>query len=67
MTHKILSFVQAEREKDWMSHYIKRRNDGFLTTSDLLDFATQIANGMNFLHGKGVSKGCKVEGFTINC
>jgi hypothetical protein len=41
-------------EPEWNIEIVMRRKNGFVTTCDLLDFALQIVNGMDFLHGKGV-------------
>uniref|UniRef100_A0A914VGR9 Protein kinase domain-containing protein n=1 Tax=Plectus sambesii TaxID=2011161 RepID=A0A914VGR9_9BILA len=39
---------------NWASLYEQRRAENIVTTSDLLSFAYQIANGMEFLHIKEV-------------
>uniref|UniRef100_A0A914UT60 Protein kinase domain-containing protein n=1 Tax=Plectus sambesii TaxID=2011161 RepID=A0A914UT60_9BILA len=45
---------KAEMEGNWASLYEQRRAENIVTTSDLLSFAYQIANGMEFLHIKEV-------------
>ena len=42
-------------EGNWASLYEQRRAENIVTTSDLLSFAYQIANGMEFLHIKEVA------------
>uniref|UniRef100_A0A914WNI1 Protein kinase domain-containing protein n=1 Tax=Plectus sambesii TaxID=2011161 RepID=A0A914WNI1_9BILA len=41
-------------EGNWAFLYEQRRAENIVTTSDLLSFAYQIANGMEFLHNKEV-------------
>uniref|UniRef100_A0A914XEY3 Protein kinase domain-containing protein n=1 Tax=Plectus sambesii TaxID=2011161 RepID=A0A914XEY3_9BILA len=45
---------KSEMNGNWAFHYEKRRAENIVTTSDLLSFAYQIANGMEFLHSKEV-------------
>uniref|UniRef100_A0A914WJ26 Protein kinase domain-containing protein n=1 Tax=Plectus sambesii TaxID=2011161 RepID=A0A914WJ26_9BILA len=45
---------KAELEENWAALYEQRRRAKILTTSDLLCFAYQIANGMEFVHSKEV-------------
>uniref|UniRef100_A0A914VDX7 Protein kinase domain-containing protein n=1 Tax=Plectus sambesii TaxID=2011161 RepID=A0A914VDX7_9BILA len=45
---------KAELDENWASLYEQRRAENIVTTSDLLSFAYQIANGMEFLHKKEV-------------
>uniref|UniRef100_A0A914XM80 Protein kinase domain-containing protein n=1 Tax=Plectus sambesii TaxID=2011161 RepID=A0A914XM80_9BILA len=45
---------KAEMDENWTSLYEQRRAENIVTTSDLLSFAYQIANGMEFLHIKEV-------------
>uniref|UniRef100_A0A914UVU5 Protein kinase domain-containing protein n=1 Tax=Plectus sambesii TaxID=2011161 RepID=A0A914UVU5_9BILA len=45
---------KPEMNENWASLYEQRRADNILTTSDLLLFAYQIANGMEFLHSKEI-------------
>uniref|UniRef100_A0A914UQW6 Protein kinase domain-containing protein n=1 Tax=Plectus sambesii TaxID=2011161 RepID=A0A914UQW6_9BILA len=45
---------KSELDENWASLYQQRRAGNIVTTSDLLSFAYQIANGMEFLHSKEV-------------
>uniref|UniRef100_A0A914UHT7 Uncharacterized protein n=1 Tax=Plectus sambesii TaxID=2011161 RepID=A0A914UHT7_9BILA len=45
---------KAKLEENWADLYEQRRLAKILTTSDLLCFAYQIANGMEFVHSKEV-------------
>uniref|UniRef100_A0A914X6S0 Protein kinase domain-containing protein n=1 Tax=Plectus sambesii TaxID=2011161 RepID=A0A914X6S0_9BILA len=45
---------KAKLEENWAAPYEERRHAKILTTSDLLCFAYQIANGMEFVHSKEV-------------
>uniref|UniRef100_A0A914VB91 receptor protein-tyrosine kinase n=1 Tax=Plectus sambesii TaxID=2011161 RepID=A0A914VB91_9BILA len=48
------TIYKAQIEAEWQNDYVNRKNEGFVTTSDLLLFGLQIANGMDFLHEKGI-------------
>uniref|UniRef100_A0A914XH37 Protein kinase domain-containing protein n=1 Tax=Plectus sambesii TaxID=2011161 RepID=A0A914XH37_9BILA len=45
---------KSEMDENWASLYEQRRAESIVTTSDLLSFAYQIANGMEYLHIKEV-------------
>uniref|UniRef100_A0A914WW23 Uncharacterized protein n=1 Tax=Plectus sambesii TaxID=2011161 RepID=A0A914WW23_9BILA len=45
---------KSEVDGNWAPLYEQRRAESIVTTSDLLSFAYQIANGMEFLHSKEV-------------
>uniref|UniRef100_A0A914V6G0 Protein kinase domain-containing protein n=1 Tax=Plectus sambesii TaxID=2011161 RepID=A0A914V6G0_9BILA len=45
---------KSELDEYWAPLYAQRRVGNIVTTSDLLSFAYQIANGMEFLHSKEV-------------
>uniref|UniRef100_A0A914UPV4 Uncharacterized protein n=1 Tax=Plectus sambesii TaxID=2011161 RepID=A0A914UPV4_9BILA len=45
---------KANLEENWAALYEQRKLEKILTTSDLLCFAYQIANGMEFVHSKEV-------------
>uniref|UniRef100_A0A914VTV9 Uncharacterized protein n=1 Tax=Plectus sambesii TaxID=2011161 RepID=A0A914VTV9_9BILA len=45
---------KAVMEENWAASYEQRKLEKVLTTSDLLCFAYQIANGMEFVHSKEV-------------
>uniref|UniRef100_A0A914XDG6 Protein kinase domain-containing protein n=1 Tax=Plectus sambesii TaxID=2011161 RepID=A0A914XDG6_9BILA len=48
------TIYKSEVDGNWASLYEQRRAESIVTTSDLLSFAYQIANGMEFLHNKEV-------------
>uniref|UniRef100_A0A914V0I2 Protein kinase domain-containing protein n=1 Tax=Plectus sambesii TaxID=2011161 RepID=A0A914V0I2_9BILA len=48
------TIYKSEMDENWSSLYEQRRAENIVTTSDLLSFAYQIANGMKFLHSKEV-------------
>uniref|UniRef100_A0A914UWG8 Uncharacterized protein n=1 Tax=Plectus sambesii TaxID=2011161 RepID=A0A914UWG8_9BILA len=48
------TIYKSEKDGNWAPLYEQRRAENIVTTSDLLSFAYQTANGMEFLHSKEV-------------
>jgi hypothetical protein len=58
MHHKLrlpLCDIQAQKDPSWETKFDERRENGQITTSDLMWFALQIAKALQFLSERNVA------------